>query len=509
MGAVASYPNLSCTGEQYQVMSRWGFFPVVFCPGKEDMFEFVDGVFAELSEIFPSEYFHIGGDECPKGVWATCPACQRRIQKEHLKGDKNHTPEQRLQSYAIQRCEKILQKYGKKMIGWDEILQGGVAEDATVMSWRGEKGGIQAALMNHQVIMTPTSGGMYFDHYQGDPFAEPFAWGAYAPITKAYHYNPVPDTLKTMGKEKFILGVQGNTWSECLYTEDKVEYQVFPRVLAVAETGWTDQAKKNFDDFSRRLNNAAVRMDAHHINYHIPLPEQPGGSFNHVAFVDTVSLTFQSTRPVKMVYTLDGTDPVQTSMEYQKPLHFDESAILKIRSVLPSGKMSLVRTIEIEKQTYAEPVSKELSAGAKEGLNVKIADVKCMKLAELADVKEWKDSVLTDAKQIARLRPNFFRDVVYHVAVGEGLIEIPEDGVYFFKSDNSRVWIGNRMAVDNDGKPQVNSKYGRSIALRKGVHALKIEQISNFLGGWNAQHRNSGNVFVKRDKWEPLKVYRK
>ena len=507
LGAVASYPNLSCTGDQYEVLSRWGFFPVVMCPGKEDMFEFLDGVFAELSQIFPSEYFHIGGDECPKEVWKTCKACQQRIRHEHLKGDRRHTAEQRLQSYAIQRCEKILHKYGKKMIGWDEILQGGVADDATVMSWRGEKGGIEAALMNHQVIMTPNSGGMYFDFYQGDPMVEPFAWGAYAPIVKAYNYNPVPDTLKAINKEKYIYGVQGNVWSECLYTEDKVEYQVYPRILAVAETGWTQQEKKNFDDFSRRLNNAAVRMDQHQINYHIPLPEQPGGSCSYLGLVDTLSVAFQTTRPVKMVYTLDGSEPTLQSAEYKAPLHFNASATLKIRSVLPSNKMSLVRTIHIEQQDYAEPMYKEMPKQVNEGMRLKVADVKCMKLAELAQVKEWKDSVITEVRDIAHLRPNFFRNVVYHVAIGEGLIEIPADGVYFFKSDNSRVWIGDRLAVDNDDKPQVNSKYGRSIALRKGIHKMKIEQISNFIGGWNAQHRNSGNVFIKQGKWQPVKAY--
>ena len=495
LAAIAAYPNLSCTGEQYNVMSRWGAFPVVFCPGKEDMFTFLDDVFCELAPIFPSEYFHIGGDECPKEVWKNCHQCQQRIRKEKLFADKCHTAENRLQSYAIRRCEQILKKYGKKLIGWDEILQGGLAPEATVMSWRGVKGGIEAALMNHQAIMTPNNA-MYFDFYQGDFLVEPFAWGAYIPISKTYAYEPVADTLKAMGKEDYILGVQANLWSECLYTEEQAEYQAYPRMLAVAEVGWSQPEKKNFIDFSRRLNNAAVRMDQHQVNYHIPMPEQPGGSYNHLAFLDTLSVGFTSTRPIKMVYTLDGSEPTTTSAIYTKPLRFDASGQLKIRSVLPSGKMSEVRTIDIEHQQYSTPVA--IPNGAvNQGLNLKIADVKCTYAKELADVKEWKDSVITDMAKIAHLRPNFFHDVVYYVAVANGFVKLDKEGIYQFKSDNTRVWVNGTLVVDNDNKPQIHSTTGRMLALRPGIYPIKVEQISNFIGGWNAQHRNSGNVSFK------------
>ena len=505
LAAVASYPNLSCTGEQYEVMSRWGFFPVVFCPGKEDMFTFLDDVFGELAPLFPGEYFHIGGDECPKEVWKTCAKCQQRIRKEHLLGDKHHTAEERLQSYAIRRCEKMLKKYGKKLIGWDEILQGGLAPDATVMSWRGVKGGIEAAMMNHQVVMTPNSA-TYFDFYQGDFLAEPFAWGAYIPISKTYAYEPLADTLKAMGKEDYVLGVQANLWTECLYTEAQAEYQAYPRMLAVAEIGWSRPEKKDFADFSRRLDNAAVRMDQHDVNYHIPLPEQPGGSFNHIAFLDTVSVAFTSTRPVKMVYTLDGSEPSATSAVYTQPLSFEKSTQLKIRSVLPSGKMSKTRTIEVERQQYSSPVATPKGETV-QGLNLKIAEVKCTYAKEIAGISEWKDSVLTDLRKIAHLRPNFFRDVDYHVAVADGFVKLEKDGIYLFKSDNTRVWINGKIVVDNDNKPQINSKNGRMLALRAGVYPIKVEQISNFIGGWNSQHRNTGNVSFKlttEAKWTAI-----
>ena len=216
IAAIAAYPELSCTGEPQQVMSRFGGHTTVLCPGKETMFDMLDGIFAELADIFTSEYFHIGGDECRKNAWKRCPDCQKRISELGLTEQDGHSPEERLQSYAIARCEKILAKYGKKMIGWDEILQGGLAPDATVMSWRGEKGGIKAAMMGHNVIMTPGSAGMYLDHYQDNKFAEPMAWGGYAPLSKVYAYNPVPDTLVAMGKQQYVLGVQGNAWSECM-----------------------------------------------------------------------------------------------------------------------------------------------------------------------------------------------------------------------------------------------------------------------------------------------------
>jgi len=495
LAAIAAYPELSCTGATYPVMNRWGGFPVVFCPGKEVMFDMLDDIFSELSRLFPSEYFHIGGDECPKEVWKQCANCQKRIEQEGLKADKKHSAEDRLQSYAISRCEKILRKYGKKMIGWDEILEGGLAPDATVMSWRGESGGITSALMGHDVIMTPTSGGMYLDHYQGDYLADEFAWGGYAPIRTTYSYDPVPDTLVTMGKDKYVIGVQANAWTECMYTEDLVEYSVYPRILAVAEIGWSNPKLKNFDVFSRRLDEAAVRMDYHHINYHIPLPEQVGGAFNHMAFVDSIDLDFTSTRPIKMIYTLDGSDPLPTSTVYRSPIRFTQSGTLKIRSILPSGKMSRIRTIQVEKQKPLEAVQVKPQH---RGLQLKISDTRHLHASELKNITQWKDSTLLAIEPISRLRPHPLKDVVFYAAIATGFVNIESEGVYTFSSNNTRVWIDGRLAVDNDGRPQVNSKWGYSLALKKGWHAIKIEQISNSIGGWNSQHRNSGEVLLRK-----------
>lgn len=496
LAAIAAYPELSCTGEQYEVMSRWGPFPVFFCPGKEVMFEMLDGIFAEMSELFPGKYFHIGGDECPKKVWETCPNCQRRIREEKLFSDSKYSAEHKLQSYAIARCERILKKYGKRMIGWDEILEGGLAPDATVMSWRGESGGIASALMEHNVIMTPAGNGLYLDYYQGNYQAEPFAWGGHAPIEKTYSYNPVPDVLVKEGKEKYIWGVQANAWSECMYTEDLVEYRVYPRILAVAEVGWTPLEKKDFQDFSRRLNNAAVRMDYHGINYHIPMPEQPDFCRNHVAFMeDSTVVKFTTSRSMKMVYTLDGTEPGLESAVYTEPLVFKESGKVKIRSMLPSGKMGLVREVEVERQSLLPAVAEE---PANRGLRLRFSPVCCLYVKETADVNEWKDSILTSIEPIVKLCRNKYSNVEFYVAVAEGFFYVPEDGIYEFASNDTRVTVGDKVVVDNDGRPQINSKYGRSLALCKGWHPFKVEQISNFIGGWNSQQRNDGAVRYRK-----------
>lgn len=496
LAAIAAYPELSCTGEQYEVMSRWGGFPVVFCPGKEVMFEMLDGIFQEMSELFPSRYFHIGGDECPKKVWETCPACQRRIKEEGLTADSIYSAEHKLQSYAIKRCGQILKKYGKKMIGWDEILEGGLAPDAIVMSWRGESGGIASAMMDHKVIMTPAGNGLYLDYYQGDAQAEPFAWGGYAPISRTYSYDPVPDILVKEGKEKYIWGVQANAWAECMYDESIVEYRVYPRMLAVAETGWSAASRKNFEDFSRRLDNAAVRMDLRGINYHIPVPEQPDFCRNHVVFTDdSVAVGFGVSRPMRMAYTLDGTDPGLTSAVYSDPVVFTDNGKIRIRSILPSGKMGIVREVEVEKQAFIEAGADK---PANKGLRLRFSPHRCLYVKDMADAEGWQDSILTEIEPIVRLRRNKYSGVEFYVAIADGYIHIPEDGIYEFSSNDTRVSIAGKVVVDNDGRPQINSRYGRSLALRKGWHPLKVEQISNFIGGWNSQQRNDGAVRFRK-----------
>ncbi len=497
MAAIAAYPNLSCKGEQGTPRVIWGVEDIVMCPGKEDMFTFLQDVIDEMVPLFPSEYFHIGGDECPKISWKNCPLCQKRIKEEGLKADSKHSAEERLQSYVIQRMEKYLATKGKKIIGWDEILEGGLAPSATVMSWRGEDGGIAAALMDHTVIMTPGGNGMYLDAYQGDSKIEPVTIGGYTLLEKTYSYDPIPDTLVAMGKSNYILGVQGNTWSEYMYDEAKRDYMVFPRILAVAEIGWTNLDRKDYKDFERRIENAYVRLDGHAINYHIPQPEQPNGSCNFVAFTDKASLEFKTTRPIKMVYTLDGSEPTPASTAYTAPIEITETTTLKIASVLPSGKMSPIRTIQVEKQSLAP--AKEV-AKTTPGLNMEVTDGMYLNVKELeAAQKETKKSVIKDLKEIRSVvkTSESMRGVNQYAAVATGFVNIPEDGVYFISSDLEEVWIDGKLLVNNGGEVKRFSRHDSSVALAKGLHEIKAVFLGHIIGGWPSNW-NDGSIKLRK-----------
>lgn len=496
MAAIAAYPNLSCKGEPGTPRIIWGVEDIVMCPGKEDMFEFLEDVIDEMVPLFPSEYFHIGGDECPKTSWEKCPLCQARIRKEGLMGDKEHTAEEKLQSYVIQRMEKYLATKGKKIIGWDEILEGGLAPTATVMSWRGEAGGIAAALMDHTVIMTPGGNGMYLDAYQGDPKIEPVTIGGYTPLSKTYGYDPIPDTLKTLGKENFILGVQGNTWAEYMYTEEKRDYMIFPRILAVAEIGWTPLDRKDYKDFERRIENALVRLDGHGINYHIPLPEQPDGSCDFVAFTDKATLAFKTSRPVKMVYTLDGSEPTPNSTAYTNPIEVTETTTLKIASVLPSGKMSKPRVITVEKQALAP--AKEVKSKTP-GLKMEVTDGMYLNVDQLAGAKTWKSAPCKELRALTSYvkTDESMRGVKQYAAVATGYVEIPEDGVYFISSDNEEVWIDGKLLVNNGGEVKRFSRHDTSAALAKGLHEIKVVFLGHIIGGWPSNW-NDGSVKLRK-----------
>ena len=498
MAAIAGYPELSCKGEQSTPRIIWGVEDIVMCAGKEETFKFLEDVIDEIAPLFPSEYFHIGGDECPKISWKQCPLCQKRIKEEGLKGDKQHSAEERLQSYFVQRMEKYLaDKHGKKIIGWDEILEGGLAPSATVMSWRGEAGGIAAANMDHDVIMTPGSGGMYLDQYQGDSKIEPVTIGGYATIEKVYSYNPIPDTLVATGKAQHILGVQCNNWSEYMYNTDLMEYRMYPRALAVAEIGWSPLTRKDYKDFERRLDNALVRLDAHNINYYIPQPEQPNGSSNFVAFTDKASLAFKTTRPVKVVYTIDGTEPTAESTVYSAPIEFTESGVLKIRSVLPSGKMSKTRTITVEKQALAP--AKEV-AKTTPGLEMQVTDGMFLESSKLADVKEWKKLAIKDLRQLTNQvpAPESMRGVKQYAAVATGYVNIPEDGVYYISSDNEEVWIDGKLLINNGGEVKRFSRHDTSVALAAGLHEIKVVFLGHIIGGWPSNW-NDGSVKLRKE----------
>jgi len=265
VAALAAYPELGCTGGPYKVWPRWGVSEDVLCIGKEETFEFLEGVLTELIDIFPSEYIHIGGDECPKVRWAECPLCQRRIKKLGLKDSDRATKEQQLQCYVTARIQKFLAKHGRKIIGWDEILEGDLEPGATVMSWRGVQGGIEAANRGFDAIMTP-SPFLYFDYYQSwERDKEPFGIGGYLPIEKVYSYEPY-DGL-TPGLEGHILGVQANLWTEYIATEEHLEYMLLPRMCALSEVQWCDPEVRDYERFHTSLQKAYKMFDLMGYNY--------------------------------------------------------------------------------------------------------------------------------------------------------------------------------------------------------------------------------------------------
>lgn len=256
--ALAAYPYLGCTGGPYKVQETWGVFNDVFCAGNDSVFNFLQDVLDEVIPLFPAKYVHIGGDECPKESWKQCPKCQRRIKEHGLKD------EHELQSYFIQRMEKYINGKGKTIIGWDEILEGGLAPNALVMSWRGEKGGIEAAKQNHDVIMTPGSH-VYLDHSQTKN-EDSVTIGGYTTVQKIYSYEPVPKEL-TAAEAKHVLGAQGNVWTEYMKNTKKVEYMIFPRASALSEVLWSPKEQRNWADFEKRLQKQFKRYDLWGANY--------------------------------------------------------------------------------------------------------------------------------------------------------------------------------------------------------------------------------------------------
>lgn len=348
--ALTAYPELGCTGGPYEVRTIWGVSQDVLCVGNDFTLQFVKDVLSEVADIFPSEYIHIGGDECPKVRWEKCPKCQERIKSLGLKSDAKHTKEQRLQSYMIQEAAKYLKEKGKRIIGWTEILEGGLVPDATLMSWIGESGGIEAAHQHHDVIMTPNTY-LYFDYYQSKKVEdEPLAIGGYLPIEKTYNYEPMPKVL-TKEEQQYIKGVQANLWTEYIPVFSQVQYMVLPRLGAAAEVQWTDPSKKDYKDFLRRVPHLVAVYDCYGWNYATHVydvnVDMKADTVNHVL---NVQLSTMADDPI--YYTLDGQDPTEKSLKYTKPFTIDQSVVLKTMAVHPdrTSKIS-VDTIRFNKAT--------------------------------------------------------------------------------------------------------------------------------------------------------------
>ena len=347
VAALSAYPELGCTEKPIDVATKWGVFDDIYCT-KETTFKFLEDVLDEVMALFPGKYIHIGGDEAPKTRWKTCKNCQRVIKREGLKD------EHELQSYFIERMEKYINSKGKQIIGWDEILEGGLAPNATVMSWRGIKGAVTAAKEHHDVILTPGSH-CYFDHYQSTREDEPIAIGGFTSLEKVYSFNPIPEEL-TKEEAKYVLGAQGNVWTEYMKTEDKVEYMAFPRIVALSEVVWSHEKNKSFDNFKNRLEHYLKRLDARDVNYANHLYEVKGKTTFTNGKTQVTLKADSNKKPIK--YTTDGSTPTATSTTYSAPISVDKSCVIKAATFDGNNIVSSVFEKEI---TLHKAVGKQIT----------------------------------------------------------------------------------------------------------------------------------------------------
>lgn len=513
LAAIAAFPNLTCRGEKTTPRIVWGVEDIVMCPGKEDMFTFLQDVIDEMVPLFPSKLFHIGGDESPRGEWEKCPKCQARMKAEGL------TKEAQLQSYVIGRIEKYLRAKGKTIIGWDEILEGGNLDTtAVVMSWRGEEGGIIAGKAHHHVLMTPGSQGLYFDHYQGDPQAEvQECIGGYSTLEKVYSYDPVPQSLREAGAAQYVLGVQANNWSEYIHNDAELEWRIWPRALALAEIAWSPVEGKDFADFQRRVDGPATQnLLRHKVNFHIPSVEDEGGSCDNIVFLDTRRMNFKTTRPLPILYTLDGTEPTAESLRYhnnqttgtrEMPLTLTRSTVIKARTMLPGGILGPVRTINAVKVPGYQPAAQteQMDNGLK--CSIYYGGHRTVSTIQATPDEVCVIDSLYQLRNRVPVSPSV-RNVKNYAAIGEGYVEMPADGIYEFHTQNTQLWIDGKLVVDNSASPlQRNSRMNAEVALQKGLHEIKVIFLGGIFTGWptywddaSVTYRVSGT-----DKWSPIR----
>ena len=352
LAALKGYPEYGCTGGPYEVATTWGIFDDVLCAGNEETYTFLEDILTEVMEMFPSEYIHIGGDEVPKVRWEECRKCQAKIKELGIKGDTKHNKEHYLQSYLTARIEKFLNEHGRRIIGWDEILVGELAPNATVMSWRGMAGGIEAAQLGHDVIMTPNSY-VYFDYYQTSfTDEEPLAIGGFLPLERVYSFEPAPEGL-TAEQKGHILGAQANLWTEYVPTAEHVEYMLLPRMAALSEVQWTAAEKKDYNNFLKRLPQLTNLYEKAGYNYathvyDVKTKLEPNFQTN------ALDVEFSTLGGSPIYYTLDGSEPTTSSTKYTGKFSIKEDAEIKAAAFSNGKKSSKVfsEKIKISKSTY-------------------------------------------------------------------------------------------------------------------------------------------------------------
>jgi hexosaminidase len=469
LAALTAYPELSCDPSlTYAVAEKWGVFNNIFCP-TEQTFSFLQDVLAEVIDLFPSKYIHIGGDEAPKDIWKQSKFCQDLIKRLKLKDEHG------LQSYFIQRMEKFVNSKGRSIIGWDEILEGGLAPNATVMSWRGEEGGIEAAKQRHDVIMTPSSQALYFDHAQGKINQEPVGIGGSAPLQKTYAYNPTPAAL-TIDQQRYIKGVQANLWTEYITTETKVEYMIMPRMMALSEVAWTPIANKNFKDFSEtRLPEHLAWLDKAGYNYRVP---QAIGATDTVMIGSTMTVNLKSpVKGAKIYYTIDGYTPRETELLYTMPMTYpvplNEYRDLKTIVVTPSGKRSIITAAKVFNRT---PLPAAPYTANTPGLKYQVSAGTYINTTQINPAAVIDTGI---AKSFSTALSAFKKAFNKYGVVFNGYLKTDVDGNYGFSTQSSNgsvLLIDDVPIVDNDGRTGSVEQTG-VIPLQKGYHKITIKYV--------------------------------
>ncbi len=463
VAALAAYPALACTAGPFEVRTTWGVSGDIYCP-KEETFDFLEGVLAEVLALFPSRFIHVGGDEAPKASWEASPVAQEVIRREGLKD------EHELQSWFIRRIERFLAARGRRLIGWDEILEGGLPAGATVMSWRGVAGGIEAARQGHDVVMTPTSH-LYFDYYQGDPAQEPLANGGLVPLERVYAYEPVPAELDAAAA-RHVLGAQGNVWTEYLKSPAAVEYMAWPRALALAEVTWSPKERRDWPDFVARLPVSLAWLDAWGVNYRVP--DVAGLEEDILTLAESTTVTLASALPAGVIRcTLDGSEPTPASPACAGALPIPttaEGTTVSARIFLPSGRTSALRRIRVMRTALRD--SALVTDSLRPGLDWQYWEVD----PAIRSVREIPSRTpdRTGTTPVVGL-PGDERPEGFAVRL-TGWIRVPEDGVWRFalaSDDGAVLRVAGEVVVDHDGPHAAEEKRGR-IALRAGLHSIEI-----------------------------------
>ena len=465
LSALVPFPELSCCGGPFKSEQVYGYEENVFCVGNDSVFTFMENVLTEIAELFPARYLHIGGDECVKKYWQICPRCQALVKRLNLRATQEYSVEEQLQSYAIKRLERFISgTLGKRMIGWEEILEGGLPDEAIVMSWKGTESGAKAAAKGYDVIMASMADGLYFCAAQGADEVEPAAMGGQSYLKDVYDFDPFPKEL-SLDKRKHLIGIQACLWSEWTPSGELLEYMLYPRTVALAEIAWTIPEKKNWDDFLRRLENIQVRLDLKGFNYHIPLPEGELTT-NKVFTGDSVVLEFKNSRSLPMVYTTDGSTPDIHAPSLPKQLVLHQPCTLKVCTKTVSGKLSPIRIINVEKQIprpaidgiYNKRIHLQLANGLFKDHN------------DFAKAVYQTDTIINS---FAAYNNNKFDFKTPGLACYSGEIEVPETGIYTFKSNADELWVAEKLVICNPTSSRFY-KQKTQIALEKGIHSFDL-----------------------------------